>query len=363
MPTVLFLRSSSHLGGIERQMLWHAARLQEDGWNVHVACLYRGEGEHPMVQAARGARLPAVTLPDPAFWRPQVAQEVQALIQRLQPDIVHTTDYRTDILVAFRAAGVRWLAESLGYTEGHWRLHLWNWLDVRALRRAHRVAPISAAWETWLAVHGISPVRMTVLAYSRAILQPGPLPPPAPLDGPGPHLLYAGRLSPEKGIDFLLSAWPEIRAHCPDASLWVLGALPPARRFRRRIEAGLAQPGIRYLGHQPDIRPWLQSVDAVVVPSRREAWGMTAFETLYVGTPLVASRIGGLTTLTRGAPHARLFTRDDTQALLHALEQALSPELPHGPEVGRAYAMQPRFDPSHRHAILMGIYETLCRGC
>ncbi|HEY80658.1 MAG TPA: glycosyltransferase family 4 protein [Caldilineae bacterium] len=359
MPTILFLRSSSHLGGIERQMLWHAARLQADGWDVRVACLHRGQGEHPMVLAARMVPLPAETLPDPAFWRPRAAREVRALIQCLRPDIIHTADYRTDILVAGKLEGARWLAESQGHTEARLRMKAWNWLDMRALRRAHGAAPVSAAWETWLAARGVSPARMTRLENSRAILRSGPMPAPAHLYGPGPHLLYAGRLSPEKGIDLLLAAWSAIRGRWPNASLWVLGALPPAGRFRRRIQRGLTQPGVHYLGHQPDIRPWLQTADAVLVPSRREAWGMTAFEALCVGTPLVAARVGGLPALCRSAPHARLFTRDDAHALISALEQALSPGFPRGAGVGRAYCMQPRFDPHRRHAILMGIYERL----
>ncbi len=359
MPTILFLRSSSQLGGIERQMLWHAARLHADGWEVHVACLHRGAGEHPMAAAARRVGLPAFTLPDPAFWHPRAGRALSALIARIQPHIIHTADYRTDALVAARHDAARWLAESQGHTEARWRMKVWNWLDVRALRRAQGVAPVSAAWETWLAARGVSPERMTVLENSRAILRPEPAPPPARLPGPGPHLLYAGRLSPEKGVDFLLGAWPAIRGRWPLAALWVLGALPPAGRFRRRIQKALTRPGVHYLGHHPDIRPWLGAVHAVVVPSRREAWGMTAFEALCVGTPLVAARVGGLPALCRRAPHARLFTPEDAGALLDALDQVLSPGFPRGPDAGRAYCLQPRFDPQRRHAILVAIYEGL----
>ena len=359
MPSVLFLRSSSQLGGIERQLLWHAARFQADGWDVHVACLHRGAGEHPLTVAARMAHLSAVTLPDPAFWHPRAGREVKALIRRLRPDLVHTADYRTDILAAGRLGGARWLAETQGHTAERWRMRVWNRLDVRALRRAHAVAPVSLAWETWLAARGVAPARMTVLENSRAILRPGPMPPSARLEGSGPHLLYAGRLSPEKGVDLLLATWPAIRGRWPDAMLWVLGALPPAGRFRRRIEAGLAQPGVHYLGHRPDIRPWLQAADAVIIPSRREAWGMTAFEALCVGARVVAARVGGLPALCRSAPHARLFTRDDPHALLDALAHVLQPNFPHGPGVGRAYCMQPRFDPHRRHRILKGVYQRL----
>ncbi len=360
---VLFLRSSRWHGGIERQMLWHASRLQAQGWAVHVAALFRGDGEHPMVQHARAAGLPATTISDPAAWHPAVWRATQKLIAQFQPDILHTADYRTDCLGACLSPGrARWLAETQGHTQEGWRMRLWNRLDVWALKRAHLVAPVSLAWETWLAARGVSPARLILLENSRAILMPESAPAPAALTGPGPHLLFAGRLSPEKGIGFLLSVWPTIRKNWPKAMLWVLGGLPPEGGFRRRLHFRLQQPGVHYLGHRPDIRPWLVAVDAVIVPSLREAWGMTAFEALCAGAPLVASRVGGLPSLCRNAPHATLFTPNDRRSLLRGLEEVLASDFPRGSEMGRIYCTQPRFDPERRHQTLLEAYRLVMMG-
>ncbi len=357
MPAALFLRSSRHLGGIERQMLWHARRLHEAGWRVIVACLHRGQGEHPLARAAREAGLSAITLADPAPWSLKPLRALARLVDERRPDILHTADYRGDALAALLPNRPGWLAETQGHTNEHWRMSLWNRVDMRALRRADAVAPVSAAWETWLAARGVAPGRMTVLGNSRAILRPDPTPEPAHLPDDGPHLLYAGRFSPEKGVDLLLSIWPQLRARWPQARLWMLGTLPAAGRYRRRVDALMARPGVHYLGHQPDIRPWLLAADVVAVPSRREAWGMTAFEALCAGTRVVAARTGGLPHLCRGAPHARLFTPDDAHALLAGLVAALAPDFPHGAALGRAYRAQPRFDPQRRHQILLDVYD------
>ena len=357
---VLFLRSSRWYGGIERQMLWHASRLQAQGWTVHVAALFRGVGEHPMALRARAAGLPATTIPDPAAWHPAAWRATQRLIAQFQPDILHTADYRTDCLAAcLSPRSARWLAETQGHTQEGWRMRFWNRVDVWALKRAHRVVPVSLAWETALAARGVSPARLILLENSRAILRSPPPPEPASLQGPGPHLLFAGRLSPEKGIGFLLSAWPSIRKNWPKAILWVLGGLPPGGGFRRRLHSWLQQPGVHYLGHRPDIRPWLVAVDAVIVPSLREAWGMTAFETLCAGAPLVASRVGGLPSLCRNAPHAKLFTPNERCSLIRSLDAVLASDFPRGPEVGRGYCTQPRFDPERRHQTLLRTYRHL----
>ncbi len=357
MPSsALFLRSSSQFGGIERQLLWHARRLHYDGWSVHVAALYRRPGEHPLVQAARSTGLAATTITDPAPWSLRPRRVLHALLHRLQPRILHTTDYRSDALAAWMRERPGWVAETQGHTNESLRMQLWNWLDVRALRRADAVAPVSAAWETWLAARGVPAARLTTLGNSRAILLPPPHPASLQLPGPGPHLLYAGRLSPEKGVDLLLDAWPAVRHRWPDARLWVLGRWGGSRRYRHRVETGLQQRGVLYLGHQPDIRAWLQATDVVIVPSRREAWGMTAFEALCAGTPLAAARIGGLPEVCRGAEHVRLFVADDAADLVRALDATLEADFPRGPELGRAYCSQPRFDPQRRHQILLTIY-------
>ena len=361
MTAILFLRSSKQSGGIERQMLWHARRLHAEGWQVTLACLHRGKGEHPLARAARVADIPALTISDPAPWSLAPRRALIRLIHDLRPDILHTADYRGDALAAWLPQRPLWLAETQGHTNENRRMALWNWLDIRALRRADAVAPVSTAWETHLAARGVRPARMTVLANSRAILRPAPAPAPAHLPDPGPHLLYAGRLSPEKGVDMLLDVWPAIRERWPNARLWLLGTMPGSAAYKHYVERKSRQPGIHLVGYQPDIRPWLRAADIVVVPSRREAWGMTAFETLCAGAPLVASRVGGLPALCRQAPHARLFTPDDDHALLTALEDALAPDFPRGDEPGRAYCTQTRFDPERRHQILLGIYRDLLR--
>ncbi len=359
--TWVFLRSSRWLGGIERQTLWHAIQLKHAGWQVAILCLYRGQGEHPLAVAARKAGLVGVTLQDPGPWHPRAWRGIATWLRKLRPDVVHTLDYRTDVWVALIPRRFYWQAETQGHTWPHWRMHGWNLLDVWALRRAYRVLPVSYAWETWLAARGVPPEKMEVVGNSRAILPPDPEPEPVSWSssGPsssGPHWVFAGRFSWEKGVDWLLAQWPAIRQQWPQAALWLLGAFPSPGDLDRRMAAMLQQPGVHVLGFQADIRPWLRAADGVVVPSRREAWGMTAFEALALGTPVIAARVGGLSEVCRGASHAHLFTPGDRDALLMALAAAWAPQAPRGRSVARAYLAQPRFDPNLRHEkILAGV--------
>ncbi|NOX61688.1 MAG: glycosyltransferase family 4 protein [Chloroflexi bacterium] len=354
---VVLLRSSRHLGGIERQLLDHARRLRTEGWRPYIVCLHRRPSPHPLTIAARAQGVSASTIFDPSPHSLAPWRALSKALSAIQPQIIHTCDYRTDVMAAWLGRGRVWLAESHGHTGGGWPMSLWNWLDVRALRRARCIMAVSLAWETALAAYGISATRLRTVGNATAALWPDPSPPPKQPSSPGPFILYAGRLSPEKGVDLLLTAWPDIRRKHPQAELWVLGSIERGSSYAARLEPGLHQKGVHFFGYHEDIRPWLLAADAVVAPSRREAWGLTAFEALCAGKPLVATRVGGLPELCRGAPHAHLVTPENSDALVEGVSIALAPDFPRGQAVARAYRTQTRFDPQRRFEKVLACYR------
>ncbi len=359
MPSLLLLRSSSQLGGVERQLLDHARRLQRVGLDPVIVSFFRGDGEHPLVVAAASYQIPAFTITDPSPWSLAPFRRLRSLIASLAPALIHTCDYRSDVLAYLARCGCPQVAESHGHTAESQAMKTWNRADSWVLRRLPAVVAVSTAWETALSAAGTLAKGLHVVGNSVAVLPPSPPPAPAKLAGRGPHLLYAGRISPEKGLDIPLQIWPEIRQVFPTAQLWVLGATSPRTPYQHRLHSLFEQPGIHVFDYQPDIRPWLQAADVVLAPSRREAWGMTVFEALCAGVPVLASRVGGLPHLCRDAPHACLIPSDDPSAILGGLHVVLMPDFPRGASLGQSYHSQPRFDPAMRHQRLLDIYQTL----
>ncbi len=108
-------------------------------------------------------------------------------------------------------------------------------------------------------------------------------------------LLVAGRLHPEKGQSHLFGALPAIRrlVSLPIVVL-VAGAGPFESAYRAEVEAFGCADIVRFLGFRRDLPDLIAAADLVVLPSVAEAFGLVLAEALYLGTPVVATRVGGI---------------------------------------------------------------------
>ena len=119
---------------------------------------------------------------------------------------------------------------------------------------------------------------------------------PADAGPPGKHGLYAGRMSPEKGLEVLLEAL----ATAGDPDFVFAGDGPEHRSLVAQArDRGLANA--RFVGHRPrsEVDRLLAEARFVVMPSRSEENApLLALEAMAHGRPLIATDLGGLTELT-----------------------------------------------------------------
>jgi glycosyltransferase involved in cell wall biosynthesis len=139
------------------------------------------------------------------------------------------------------------------------------------------------------------------------------------------RFLYAGRLSPEKGVETLARAASRLRRG--ELVLCGTGPLEPALRAL----ASAAPPGrIRLLGHLPAVELWRETARSsfVVAPSEwYENAPFAVLEAMALGRAVVASRLGGLPELVREEETGDLVPPGDEAAWTQALERGIeSPE-------------------------------------
>jgi glycosyltransferase involved in cell wall biosynthesis len=180
-------------------------------------------------------------------------------------------------------------------------------LVAATLRKPYVVQP----WGTDVALLGRLPWRFPhVVAASRFLageLGGGavvPTPVPIPEAGPsrGESVLFAGRLSSEKGIEEFLAATEGLHRT-------IVGTGPVD------VPEGV--------GFAADPGPYYERAAVVVVPSRREGYGMVAREAMAYGRAVVATGVGGLRDAIEDGVDGLLVPPRDVRALRAAIERLL----------------------------------------
>jgi glycosyltransferase involved in cell wall biosynthesis len=135
-----------------------------------------------------------------------------------------------------------------------------------------------------------------------------------------PLVVAVGRLHPQKGYDVLLDAAARWAGSSPPPLVAVAGDGPLQDELAARIAA--ERLPVVLLGRRSDVADLLAAADLAVLPSRWEARSLTAQEALRTGTPLVATRTGGLPELLGDG--AQLVPVGDATALADAVTGLLA---------------------------------------
>lgn len=148
--------------------------------------------------------------------------------------------------------------------------------------------------------------------------------------GPGPVLLFVGRIQPLKGADVAVQVLARLTAF-PHATLAVIGGPsgPEGAAELRRVRAMANQDGlrgrVRFVPPQPHtaLPAWYRAADVCLVPSRSESFGLVALEAAACGTPVVASAVGGLCTVVEDGKSGYLVEGRDPAAYADRVESLL----------------------------------------
>ena len=168
---------------------------------------------------------------------------------------------------------------------------------------------------------------------------------------PGSNFTFVGRLSAEKGVAVLLEAWALARPAC---ELRIIGTGPEEMNLRAQAAS---LPSVKFLGRMEHARVLdeMGKAAAVVVPSIwYEPFGLTVIEAFSKGTPVVATDLGGLSSLIDEGRSGRLFSRGDAAALARLLSDT---EGLHALRSGARQAYETRFTPEQNYREIVTIYS------
>jgi len=139
-----------------------------------------------------------------------------------------------------------------------------------------------------------------------------------------PIVGVVARLEAEKGHRTLIEAWPLVLAAHPEARLLIVGE----GSERDSLEAQAASLGICdrvvFTGRREDVPAVTAALDIAVLPSYREAQGLSVLEAMALSRPVVASEVGGIPEMIENGVSGLLVPPNDPGALADAIVRLLS---------------------------------------
>jgi glycosyltransferase involved in cell wall biosynthesis len=324
-PRLLILTIGFGIGGAEQLILTTAPRLQRDGFEVTVVCL-KGWGLLGDELEARGVR--AVALGGRGAWDLRAFGRLLSMLRRDRIQILQGHMFRAN--VAARLLGR--LASVPVVVTAHHDTDVWMRFYHRLVERL--TAPLSdsvtacseAVRQHALQAFGLPPGLVRTLSNAIELPQEGQEPGARERVrrelGAAPDDLLVGTLGrldePKKGLAVFLAAARLLAREFPRVRFAIVGEGPA----RGPLESRAAREGVShcttFAGLRRDVPDVMRAFDVFVQPSLWEGFGLTAVEAMSVGTPVVASRVGGVEEVVVDGESGVLVPPGDAPALAAA---------------------------------------------
>ena len=365
---VVELLATGSNGGAQEHVYNLITRLDRARYDVSVLALSGGPGAKRLERTG----VPVCVLDDMSD--AEAVEAVAAHLAAVDADVVHNHMYRAEVVGTqaawalaaagrhrplvvgtvhssrFRADADRDLLRRLTPRMDH--LIAVSRAIVRKIEDEGRLgAPIS------LIYNGVDLARYSAQEVCCTLHSEYAIPAGSPIVG------VVARLEPEKGHPTLLDAWPSVLTAVPNAHLLIVGegsqrealesqaaslgllaSEPPAiRASASRVMQQLAsdsaprdpRPLVTFTGRRDDVPAVTAALDVAVLPSYREAQGLSILEAMALSRPVVASAVGGIPEMIEHGRTGLLVPPRDPSALAASIVRLLT-DHPYADTLARA---------------------------
>jgi len=299
-------------------------------------CYIRDRRDDVFTIDERAARLPVdyVEILERHSFDPSIWPALRRLTRERRIDIVHSHDYKTNFYawLLAKVEPVVPLATLHGYTGLSSRERLYYAVDKRIVSRFPLTIAVSDDLRRELVRTGSHPDRVvrvlngiddrlfrrddSLRSHARALLELGPS---------DMVVGTVGRLAHQKRFDVLIQAFHELcRRRRHDALRLVIVGDGSLRRTLEQECARLAVPNVRLVGHRDDVVLLHHAFDVFVQSSDYEGTPNAVLEAMALGTPIVATDVGGTTELVTPDVHGLIVPAREPAAIAEAIERTFA---------------------------------------
>jgi glycosyltransferase involved in cell wall biosynthesis len=336
LKKILYIISSSDIGGGEKVLLSLLKYLDKDKFDVFVACPSDGPMFEDFKRYAREVR----TFNFRNWLNPLTILSLKKYMKEKQFDIVHTHLYSADFMgiIAARLVGIPCRISTI---HGH-NFSSTGQIDLRSIRNL-----IFSFIYRALYIFCNKIIAVSQSVREGLIRRPG-----IKVDKRKIDVIYSGFELEEllnhedvsnnkiddqgfksvgvianfdrvKGHRVLLKAIPEILSEIKDVRFLFAGDGKEKNSLQRLATKLKVKENVFFLGICHDVPRLINSCELIVVPSVMEGLSLVILESIAVGKPVVASRVGGISELVKENENAILVPPWDHRELSRAIIKIL----------------------------------------
>jgi glycosyltransferase involved in cell wall biosynthesis len=337
---VVELLATGTNGGAQEHLYSLVTRMDHDRYDVSVVSLSHGSA----VRKLQKAGIPVIVIdePDDAI----AVGALAAYLAEVRPEVLHNHMYRAETVGTRAAIALAEVGQRRPYVVS--TVHssrIRSEEDRQVLRdltpHMDQLIAVSKMIEQKLVDEGRTqvPVRRIYngvdLSRYDHVEQRCTLPEEYGME-PGSKLVgIVARLEPEKGHATLLEAWPAVLRAVPDAYLLIVGEGSRRESLEAQARELRIAHRVIFTGRRDDVPAVTDALDVAVLPSYREAQGLSVLEAMARSRPVVASNVGGIPEMIEDGRTGLLVEPHDAEGLSTAIVRLLV-DHPFADTIGRA---------------------------
>ncbi len=361
--TILHLRASNFYGGPERQLYHHARVMASTDLRVIIGS-YRENGKRPeLLDVAEVGNVDNVLLNVKSAYDLSAIGKMRSVLRGENVDLLCTHDYRSHLLghLACARSKVKHVCFMRGSTRDDLKVRLYQWLDRLTLGFADHIVTVSEQQRR--ALRGFSDERVSVAHNAVSIdeldeIEPVDLKLAFDLPPEALVVVAAGRFSNEKGQRFLIDAAAECIEQDRRFCFILFGDGPQLAELRHAVENSAYGSRIILPGFDKRVLGFLKTADILVNPSLSEGLPNVVLEAMAIGTPVIATSVGGVPEIIENERSGLLVNPGDAAVLSQRIVQ-LAEDVPLRRQLadsGREVVRR-RFSFAQQAKTLIRIYE------
>ncbi len=324
----MHLIATNFFGGPEKQIVYHLKYLNSTEKYMGILASFRENGENQLLQVARNHDIQTVEIRSKNAYDIRAIKQIVDAIRMHRIQLLCSHHYKSTIFgrIAAFLTGIPIIAYSRGFTGENQKVAFYEWLERRFMNRTDGIICVSKGQKRKIRELGVRKPPQWVIYNAIENISDTPL---NNKQNPGHEnngkliITTAGRLSPEKGHEYLLKAISILKESYSNIEFLICGDGALMEKLTTMAESLNIRDQCKFLGFCRDMDAIYSKTDIFVLSSLSEGLPNVILEAYMHEIPVVATNVGGVPEIIDNGFNGILVPPGDPVKLADALAQLI----------------------------------------